>query len=172
MNDPEYIEFAYPRWFSMAAPWLWLPFLALIILLIVASGLFALHTARARATLDLLTYAQGIIVVCVGAWMGGSFVHWVRDRHAFRSRYRLSESGILVQTTDTEERLCLWSDIDRCVDSRLGQYIKLWSSTLSDPVTLMFGTPGSPPAPPTEKLGMARRLIREKLGSKYERTWW
>jgi hypothetical protein len=172
MNDPEHIEFAYPRWFAVAALWLWLPLLALIILTIVSSGLFALHTAHAKASLDLLAYAQAMLVICVGVWMGGSFVHWVRDRHAFHSRYQLSESGILVQTTGTEERLCLWSDIDRCVDSRLGRYVKLWSPKLSDPVTLQFGTSGSPRVSPAEKLGMARRLVREKLGSKYEKIWW
>lgn len=172
MDYLEHIEFAYPRWFAVAALWLWLPLLALIILLIVASGLFALHAAYARAPLDLFAYAKALLITCVGAWMGGSFVHGVRDRDAFHTRYLLSESGILVQTAGIEERLCLWPDIDKCVDSRLGRYVKLWSSKLSQPVTLQFGTPGSPRVSPTEKLDMARQLIREKIGSKCEKIWW
>ena len=172
MSYPVYIEFAYPRWFAVAALWLWLPLLALIIVAIVASGLFGLYTAHARSSLDLSAYAQAMLVTCVGIWMGGSFVHWVRDRHAFRCRYQLSESGILVQVAGTEERRCLWSDIDKCVDSRLGRYVKLWSSKLADPVVLQFGTAGSPRVSPAEKLGMARSLVREKLSSKYERNWW
>lgn len=172
MNRPDDIEVAYPRWFAAAALWLWLPMLAFIILVILASGAFGIFSAHSRTSLDLLAYAQPLLIIGVGVWMGGSFIHWVRDRHAFQSRYVLSDKGVLVQARGIEDRFCSWSEFDACIDSRLGRYIELRSSTLPQPVTLMFGTPGSPRVSPTAKLELARQLTREKLGSKCERTWW
>ena len=171
MNVPEQIEFVYPRWFASVALWLWLPLLALLILVTIASAPFGFYAAHNMMP-DPYAYAQAALVTCVGVWMGGSFLHWVRDRHAFHTRYLLSENGILIQCGETEEHLCLWSDIAKCGDSRLRRYIRLWSPRLSQPVVLMFGTSGLPQVSPTEKFAMTRQFIREKIGSKCEKIWW
>ena len=172
MDRPSEILFAYSRWFGALSPWLWLTPVALVILIILAAAFLGLHTAYAQTGEGLLPSLRALAVLAAGVWMSASFVYWIRDRHAYRTRYLLTGTAVLVKSLRGDETSLSWSDFDRAVDSRVGRCIQLFSSRLDKPVTLVFGTPGYPGLAPRHKLDVARRLVRDKLGERYSRVWW
>jgi hypothetical protein len=170
MESSSAIEFSYPAWFRDLL-WLWLLLLGAIIVVLDAAALFGLYSVYTSTRASPFRYAQGVVVLGTGAWMTMSFIHWVRDRHAFRTRYVLTEQSVIVEPHDGLAVSMGWPEFDCAVECRLCRYIRLSAPRLEHSVVLTFGAKGGSALPPREKFDTAVRLIQEKLGRRYARTW-
>ena len=170
MDRPREIEFASPGLIGSLKVWVGLPVIGLVIVLIAVAafnGLFATGGySKARF------YLEGIMLLGFDLWLATWFVQVVRNRHAFTTRYVLSEFGVVVKPPEIPQRQISWSDFESSVEYRALRYIQLVSAQLDRPVTLMFGSPGSPSVDAFEKFRLARELLSRKLGSRFRRQWW
>jgi hypothetical protein len=164
MSEP--IEYSYGRWGAFML-YLGLPFIGAIVAVLLAGSLLTLFGADSSIWIRL----QALVGVGISAWSGASLFHWIRDRHALRTRYSLSEAGVFVERTQGAGDFIPWSKFSAGVDCRGLRFISVSGGGLERPVVLLFGTPGSPSVSPTEKAQLARELIGRHLGSRLLKRW-
>ena len=160
------LEYSYGRWGAVMI-YLGLPFIGAIIAILLACSVLLLFTPDS----SLLLRLQSLVGVGIAVWMGASEFHWIRDRHAFTTRYSLSEAGVFMESTEGSGVLVPWSEFDQSVDCRGLRFISLAGSGVERPVVLIFGTPGMPGVSPVEKAQLSRDLIARHLGSRLLKRW-
>jgi hypothetical protein len=164
MSEP--LEYTYGGWGALML-YLALPFIGAIVATLLTCSLLMLFAADSTIWIRL----QALFGVGISMWMGASLFHWIRDRHAFKTRYSLSEAGVFVEGRQGSGAFIPWSNFSGGVDCRGLRFISVSGGDLERPVVLLFGTPGSPSVSPTEKARLARELISRHLGSRLLTRW-
>ena len=114
---------------------------------------------------------RAVFLFAVGAWMGLVGLHLRRDRHAFRTRYVLTDAGIEVSAEEKLAQIVPWSAISSAHQSRLLRYFRLASSLTSPDVVLIFGAPPKVGINGQMKYAQTRATLTVKLGDRLIREW-
>jgi hypothetical protein len=141
---------------------------------ILAISLFTLLLTLAALLLLPLTIANAFraaFVFGLGSWMGLVGLHLRRDRHAFRTRYVLTDGGIEVSAEEKPAQLVPWSEISSAHQSRLLRYFRLDSSLVSPDIVLIFGAPPKVGINGQMKYAQTRAIIAAKLGDGLIKDW-
>jgi hypothetical protein len=134
-----------------------------IILLALTSPLVS--AIRSKNTLGAL------FLLAIGSWMLLNGLHLRRDRHAFRTRYVLTDEGIQVNPADLPAQTLSWTQFTGAYHSRLLRYLRLSAPSVVPDVVLIFGAPPKPGRDGQPKYVLTRNLIAEKLGDRYLKGW-
>src|ERR1700683_3199162 len=141
---------------------------------ILTISLFTLLLASASLLLLPLTSInafRAVFLLGLGAWMGLVGLHLRRDRHAFRTRYVLTDAGIEVSAEEKPAQIVPWSAISSAHQSRLLRYFRLASSLTSPDVVLIFGAPPKVGINGQMKYAQTRATLTVKLGDRLIREW-
>ncbi|MBE0448874.1 MAG: hypothetical protein IBX64_12435 [Actinobacteria bacterium] len=158
MEEEQIVTFGYPYKLGYAMIWIGLPLLGVIILILFCASIFWLYQLEIGSDEFLFDLLKGGLVLGVSIWMLASFFHWCRDRHAFVTEYTLSQCGVYVEASAGPSFKVPWTEFECAVDNFTLRYIKIYSKNLDRPVTLLFGTPGTP-----HNYELAKELVRSKL---------
>jgi hypothetical protein len=134
---------------------------------LLAISLFTLLLTLAALLLLPLTIANAFraaFVFGLGSWMGLVGLHLRRDRHAFRTRYVLTDAGIEVGVEEKPVQFVPWSEISSAHQSRLLRYFRLASRLVSRDIVLIFGAPPKVGTNGQMKYAQTRAIIAAKLG--------
>jgi hypothetical protein len=113
-------------------------------------------------------YLSGFVLIPIGAWMFLTGVHLRRDRHAFVTRYVLSDDGIEISTSNSPPNSLSWTQINSGYQSRLLRYFRLASPGLEPSIVLIFGAPPKVNAMAGgHKYGRTRDLLIQKLNGRF-----
>src|SRR3954469_259173 len=163
MNNQEEISFKYPYKIGHLMIWFGLPFIGLLISILIGATCYWLYSLKFNAEGFYISLFKGVVLLGVSLWMLASFVHWVRDRHAFITSYTLSDNGIFIELSSGIKQQISWSDFDFAIDHWTLRYIKIFSIKSEKPVTLIFGTPGKPNKNATANYELAKILVSSRL---------
>jgi hypothetical protein len=164
VSEEEQLEYA-PMWGGATTMYLASPLLVTVVVLIGGGAILMILDRT-----DPWNIIIGLVGVVLSAWLGASCIHWLRDAHAFSTRYRLSREGVTLERKGLKESV-LWPQIDFAVECKSLRHFKLHSALLSRPIILMFGAGGYPRMDPGQKGASVRALLQEMLGERFRSGW-
>lgn len=135
-----------------------------LFMLALAVGSFFLPTTSANVL-------SAVVLLPIGGWVTLLGLQMRRDRHAFFSRYVLSDTGIDITSADSSTRSVPWSNFTSAYQSRLLRYFRLESPGMSPNVVLTFGAPPKSQMTIQPKYMQTAALLHQKLGDRLLFGW-
>jgi hypothetical protein len=117
-------------------------------------------------------YLSAIILIPTGGWMFLNGLHLRRDRHAFTTRYVLSDEGVDISAMDLPRKTLAWSQVSSGYHSRLLRYFSLEAADIQPRVVLVYGAPPKANAMAGQlKYRQTRDLLSQKLDGRFISGW-